>query len=350
VTAAWLLAVFVVSAGVSMAAVVAVRLYSVRHAIIDVPNERSSHAVPTPRGGGLAIVAVVVAGACAYALLTKQGAGWFAAGYLPGALLVAAASWVEDMRPIPMRWRFLIHAVAATLAIVAIGDFRLMAIPGIGQFDVGWLGVVLALLWIAGLTNAYNFMDGIDGIAGSQALIAGVLWTFVAWHGGHGLLGILALLLAASNLGFLVHNWPPARIFMGDVGSAFTGYTLAVITLVATQEDARLGALGLLVVAPFVFDALFTIIRRWYRGENYLTPHRAHLYQRLTIAGLSHRTVTVLYGALALTCAGFGLLWLRLGESAGLVTLAMVVLIFSGLCTFVSRLEAGAFGMRRRAG
>jgi UDP-N-acetylmuramyl pentapeptide phosphotransferase/UDP-N-acetylglucosamine-1-phosphate transferase len=159
------------------------------------------------------------------------------------------------------------------------------------------------MIWIVGLTNAYNFMDGSDGIAGAQALVAGASWACLGWLAGLPTLAGLGLLLAGGSLGFLLHNWPPARIFMGDVGSAFLGYSFAILPLLALAGQRSLAAaspvLGLLPVWPFVFDASFTFLRRLRHGENVFAAHRTHLFQRLLIAGFSHRFVLLLYGSLA---------------------------------------------------
>ncbi|MCX6038443.1 MAG: glycosyl transferase, partial [Chloroflexi bacterium] len=169
-----------------------------------------------------------------------------------------------------------------------------------GTINLGWLGLAITFLWIVGLINAYNFMDGIDGIAGGQAVVAGLGWIVLGWLGNQTLVVALGLLLAASSLGFLGYNWPPAKIFMGDVGSAFLGYTFAVLPVVAVQRDPRFALAGVLLVWPFVFDAAFTFLRRLLHRENVFTAHRSHLYQRLVATGFSHKTVASLYIGLAI--------------------------------------------------
>jgi SAM-dependent methyltransferase len=199
--------------------------------------------------------------------------------------------------------------------------------------------MVLTLLWIVGLTNAYNFMDGIDGIAGCQAAIAGMGWCALGGWSGLPLVTVLGLLLAASSLGFLIHNWPPAKIFMGDVGSTFLGYSLAVLPILAAQSDPRLAVAGVLLVWPSVFDASFTFLRRLRRGENVFAAHRSHLYQRLVITGLSHRWVSSLYGALALIGLALACAWtLRLPGGAPAVALILPLLCLS-LWLFVVQRE-----------
>ena len=268
--------------------------------LLDIPNERSSHVRPVPRGGGLAIVVVVLAGS----LLVLPFSGAKATAlqwlmYFSGALLIAAVSWLDDLYSVPPPVRFAVHLVAALLACLAVGAFKQITLPVIGSFSLGIWGWPLALVWIVGLTNAYNFMDGIDGIAGGQAVVAGLGWAIIGWLGGQPMVGSLGLLIAGASAGFLVHNWPPARIFMGDVGSAFIGYMLAVLTLMASQANPVFVLAGIGLVWPFVFDAALTFFMRLCRGEKVWEAHRSHLYQRLVISGLSHGRVAMFYTGLA---------------------------------------------------
>ena len=280
--------------------VAAIRLWAERRQMLDIPNERSSHTRPTPRGGGLAIVVVTLAGSW----LVYP---WFGAGisikallaYTLGGALISAVSWLDDLRPLSRVVRFASHSLGALLAILAIGYWQTLPVPGLGTLTLGWLGLLISFFWIVGLTNAYNFMDGIDGLAGGQAVVAGIGWAALGGLSGQTCVSLIGLLLAASGLGFLWHNWPPAHIFMGDVGSAFLGYTFAVLTLIASQTQARFILVGAALVWPFIFDTVFTFLRRLIRREKVFSAHRSHLYQRLIVAGLSHRTVTLLYLALA---------------------------------------------------
>jgi Fuc2NAc and GlcNAc transferase len=276
-----------------------------------IPNLRSSHLHPTPLGGGLVIVAVTLSGFLLSVWLHPDWSWQVILAYILGALLVAGVSWWNDMRTLPIWLRLLAHGLAAGLAIWGIGDWQMISLPGLVQFKLAWLGIPITLMWIVGLTNAYNFMDGIDGIAGSQAIVAGLGWAALGWLIGQPLLSLLGLLIAASNLGFLGHNWPPAKVFMGDVGSAFLGYSFAVLPIIVSQIDYRAALAGILLVWPFVFDSVFTILRRSLRGESILSAHRSHLYQRLIIVGHSHRTVTLIYIVLAVSSAALAVAWMR---------------------------------------
>ncbi len=305
------LALVVAAAGAALLSlwlVGVVRCVALRQGILDAPNERSLHSQPTPRGGGIGIVGVSLIGILLCWVLVPFWAAWPLVSFVCAALFIAAVSWRDDVRPLPVLVRFGAHALAAVAVLVGIGSWAVLEIPVVGLFRLGYLGLPVTFLWIVGLTNAYNFMDGVDGIAGIQAVVAGLGW--VALTGGTARVETwLGLLLAGASLGFLVHNWPPARIFMGDVGSAFLGFNFAVLAVIGAQHNPRLALAGALLVWPFVFDTSFTFLRRLRRGENVFQAHRSHLYQRLVLAGYSHRFVTCLYGVLAAGGVVLALVW-----------------------------------------
>ena len=316
-------------AAVTAGAVEVVRRWALRQSVLDVPNSRSSHTVPTPRGGGLAIVVVTAAGAAAALALGVRGA---LPGLVAGAAVVATVSAVDDVRPLRPRTRFAAHGLAAGLALAVFGPWTALAVPFLGTVPLGTaLGTALGLVWVVGLTNAYNFMDGIDGIAGAQAVVAGGAWTGVGLVAGLPSVAVVGALVAASAAGFLCHNWSPARIFMGDVGSATLGFVFAALGLAASDladgvasQRAPLGAL--LLVWPFVFDAALTFGRRLRAGEDVFAAHRSHLYQRMVIAGWSHRRVAALYAAFAASSAAGGGVWVVSGNGwAATVGLAVPV-------------------------
>jgi UDP-GlcNAc:undecaprenyl-phosphate/decaprenyl-phosphate GlcNAc-1-phosphate transferase len=268
--------------------------------LLDIPNARSLHIRPVPRGGGLAVVLVSLGGAWAWYAFRLEALS------LPGMLaftlaagLVAAVSFWDDLRSLPNRVRFSAHALAAVLVLLAYGPWNELQLPLLGTVRLGWLSLPVTFVWLVGLTNAYNFMDGIDGIAGGQALAAGLGWLALGVLLGQPLVGIFGLLLAASSLGFLGHNWSPARIFMGDVGSAYLGFVFAALAVVAGRAHPALPLAAVLLVWPFVFDTAFTFLRRLSLGEDVFAAHRSHLYQRMVQAGLSHARVAGVYTGLA---------------------------------------------------
>ena len=338
---------FVVAASaavLSLGLVGLVRSAALRHRILDAPNERSLHTEPTPRGGGIAIVIASLGGIWVCWAWVHSWPAWPLLSFTGAALLVAAVSWRDDIGALPVLVRFGAHATAAVVVVVALGYWAVLEAPGVGLLRIGYLGLPITFLWIVGLTNAYNFMDGIDGIAGIQAVVAGAGWVALAGSTNR-IEAWLGLLLAASCLGFLVFNWPPAKIFMGDVGSAFLGFSFAALAVIGAHHDPRLALGGILVVWPFVFDTSFTLVRRLRRGENVFQAHRSHLYQRLVLAGHSHRFVTCLYGVLAVVGVGLALVWDQRIAAAGWLVSSTLASGMLGLWLFVIGAER-----RHRAG
>lgn len=316
--------ILIVSAIVGFILVELVRRWGLRRRVLDIPNERSSHTSPVPRAGGIGIVSTVIGGYLADSLIGGYPISW---GFLIGGVLVAAVSFIDDLRDLPFYVRLFAHSIAAALLIADSGAVTEISFSFSGSsVSLGLLAVPLtfgAILW---MINAYNFMDGIDGIAGLQALVAAAGWVIFAAIFGDNEVKWLALSIGGSAIGFLVLNWSPARIFMGDVGSAFLGFAFAALPLLAfnTPNVPRglVPLFALLVVFPFVFDTVFTFARRLTNREKVWKAHRSHLYQRMVINGASHANVSLLYGALAATTtlAGVGLM------SASETALAFVLL------------------------
>ena len=269
-------------------------------ALLDVPNERSSHTEPRLRGGGIAIVLVVIVGAAIYGMVAGHWTDF--APYLLGGLIIAGVSLIDDLRSLPMAVRLGVHVGAAVLAIGSYTLGRGLPLPPLPDF----IAALISLLWIVGLTNAFNFMDGIDGLAGAQAVIAALAWIVLGLVLGVPEIALVAALIAGAAGAFLFFNRPPALIFMGDVGAAFLGYTFAVLPLMS-YGTARLGVAAALILGVFVFDTGFTFLRRLSRGEKVFQAHRSHLYQRLVATGSSHENVTGLYAALATVFAAAGI-------------------------------------------
>jgi UDP-N-acetylmuramyl pentapeptide phosphotransferase/UDP-N-acetylglucosamine-1-phosphate transferase len=326
-----LVALSLAAFSLSYIGVIGVKRWAERWEIFDVPNQRSSHSRPTPRGGGLAVVIVVMSGLAVYGLVESMGPWQNVLVCGVGVSLVSIVSWLDDLRTLPNSIRFAAHSLGAVLAIVGFGYWNGLSLPLFGQLQLGYLGLPVTFLWIVGLTNAYNFMDGIDGIAGAQAVVAGFGWLLLGYFEGMPLARVWGALLAASSLGFLFHNWPPARIFMGDIGSAFLGYSFACLAIVGCQKNSALALAGILLVWPFVFDTTFTFFRRLINRENVLSAHRSHLYQRLVISGLSHQMVTVLYAGLALLGVVLALLVVKKEPGVDRIVLTVSLLGCIGL-------------------
>ena len=336
------LAVVAGAFGLSALCVAGSRRWAVE-CMLDIPNARSSHTRPTPRGGGIGIVIGVLIGAWGLFIsrILCMSFREIAALSLAGAI-VALIGWLDDIHRLPYAIRLIVQAISSAVILIAIGYFQTITVPFIGEIHLYSIGIPFTLLWMMGLTNAYNFMDGIDGIAGGQAVVAGLGWTIMGFMSGQSFVSLIGMILAASSLGFLFHNWPPARIFMGDVGSAFIGFTLAVIPILAAQRDPRCMVAGILVVWPFIFDTSFTLVRRLTNKENIFVAHRSHVYQRLVIAGYSHRFVTLIYMGLALIGTVIALLWYKRAPFVSVVVIVLPILLFAGLWRFTVRAESRA--------
>lgn len=316
----------------SAVAVAAVRRFAVRKAMLDVPNERSSHKVPVPRLGGAAFVPVVCVGA-AMLLPRESMPTAVLAAFGAGAALLYVVSLVDDIYSLSTTVRFVFQFGAAGLLLWAAAA-EMPREAGFWGGDLrGWAGIVVAAglaVWIVGLINIYNFMDGIDGIAGLQAVVGGLAWAAVGYAQGLVVAPGIGCVVAAGAAGFLALNWPPAKIFMGDAGSTVLGFVFAGLPILAVVERGSGPAApmwlatGVLVVWPFLADGTFTILRRLGRGENILTAHRSHLYQRLVIAGVAHRTVTLVFSGLAALGAAVAI-WVHLDAKTGLTVGAAVV-------------------------
>lgn len=242
--------------------------------IIDIPNERSSHSVPTARGGGLAIVVSFT-----LFLLLSGGLGRVDRNLIlaiaGGGILVAGVGFVDDHNPVSPRWRLLVHAMAATWAVWQLGGVPPLQVGSV-VWNWSWAGDFVAVIAIVWFINLTNFMDGIDGLAGAEAAFVAIVTGLLI--GGNGLTGapFSCFLLAAAVSGFLVHNWPPARIFMGDVGSGFLGFALPVLVL---ASGSRLIVPGIILLAVFLSDSTITLLRRFCRRARWFEAHRSHAYQ-----------------------------------------------------------------------
>ncbi|MBI92523.1 MAG: glycosyl transferase [Gemmatimonadaceae bacterium] len=244
---------------------------------VDRPNRRSLHSLPTPTLGGIAILFGTLTG------LWLNDVPDFDAIVLASGVLALIV--VDDVgRPIAARTKLLLQILTGTLWVTMVSLSPIQS-PGIGGVS-GWLLSILAVLWLVSWMNVFNFMDGIDAISGTQTIVAGVSLAVVVGRYSADL-QILPLTLACAVVGFLIFNLPPARIFMGDVGSAFLGLCFGVVTLQAIISGAHV-LVAILPLSAYLYDTGLTIVRRAWRRENVLQAHREHLYQRLSQRGWSH--------------------------------------------------------------
>lgn len=252
--------------------------------LLDLPNPRSSHRQPRPRGGGLGILLGVAVG-LGVARWTVGPLGEDAQTVLVAALLVAAAGLWDDLRPLPAWPRLLVQTAAAILIVARQGGLERLPLPPPADLPLGALGLPLSVLWLVGVTNFFNFMDGLDGLAAGQAVLTCALLAGLGPGGAAG----LALVTAAATAALLLRNWAPARLFLGDVGSSFLGLLLAGLPFASPPEERpRLVLLVAVSLALFLLDPAVTLWQRWRRGAPLTMAHREHAYQRLSAPERSH--------------------------------------------------------------
>ncbi len=316
-----------------------VRRRALAQSRLDVPNARSSHTVPTPRGGGLAFVLALAAGLLALAPSGLLDGQWRPLVAVLGAgVAVAVVGFLDDRGHVPARWRLLVHFSAAAWGLAWLGGPPALALGGwvLGPNALGWALAAFYLVW---LLNLYNFMDGIDGLAAAQAITVGAGAALL-----YGVVGAptpamaMPLALAGAVAGFLLWNFPPARIFMGDVGSGFLGIVLGLLSLQAGRFEPLLLWAWLILQAVFVTDATLTLLRRLLRGERVYEAHRLHAYQHLSRRCGRHLPVTLA----VLLVTGLYLLPLAWAVAAGrLAPLAGLALAYLPLAGLALMLGAG---------
>ena len=328
--------VFVLLFAVSALITGGLRGLFVRLGLMDLPNARSSHAVPVPRGGGLAIVATFLS-AVVWVLHRRLVSERLAWALIGGGLAIAVVGFLDDRFRLPAWPRIAIHSLAAAWAV-----WCLDAMPSAhfsGSADVwGWARRCAAVVTLVWLTNLFNFMDGIDGLAGVEAVCVSGLGAVLLLPGGLPDAVLLSSMLSAASLGFLVWNWPPARIFMGDVGSGFLGFTLGTLALFSSRADSKLIWTWLILLAFFFVDSTVTLLHRMILHARWHEAHRSHAYQHAAQTYGSHAKVTL---AAAIINVGwlFPLAWaaLRFRQSAPLIAAVAV----APLIYLAFRFEAG---------
>lgn len=262
-------------------------LHGARLGPVDHPNARSLHSSPVPRSGGLAVLLGLGGPLLVLAALgiSAPELGWIAAAVLP----VAGIAYLDDLGEVPRRLRLIAQSAAALLLMSGGLRWTLLELPGWVMVFPGWVAVVLSLVYVVWLINLYNFMDGMDGFAAGMALFGFSAFAVLGWSGGESLFAIASVCVALAAAGFLTSNFPPARIFLGDSGSSSLGLLVAAFSL----WGSHLGLFPLwsawLAFSPFILDATWTLLVRLGRGERIWEPHRCHHYQRLVLAGWSHR-------------------------------------------------------------
>lgn len=314
------------------------------------PNNRTLHSTPTPQTGGLAVIASVVmallAAASILALgqpsqpLLPKGVASGSLWIVLSMLLIFAVSFIDDCRGLPASLRLGVQAVSALIIIIGVGlTLSSIPIPGGPTIQLGIAAIpvsVLVLLWMA---NLYNFMDGMDGFAGGMTFFGFGFLAYFGWQAHFPVMIIIASFVSMGALGFLVHNFPPARIFMGDAGSITVGFLAGTLMLLGVRDHAFDFWVPVIIFSPFIVDATVTLIRRAIRRQKIWQAHREHYYQRVVLSGWSHRrTVLAEYGVMT-ACGGLAVLYHHAPEKWRLLILGVWVAMFVLFAMFVQRLE-----------
>ena len=316
--------------------------------IMDVPNARSSHEVATPKSGGISIVITFLIGTVviffvADATMIRQD--YFFA-FVFTSVLIAAISLYDDVKNKPFLVKLGTQLVAVFIVLAAGLVIDEIKLPYLGLVPLGWLSYTVSFLWIVGLTNAFNFMDGLDGLMGGVAVIVSAFFCVITFAEGSHFVYIASYTIFAGTIGFLFFNFPPARIFMGDVGSAFLGFAFAVLAIIAARYDLSHTSFLVMPLLLFnvIYDTFFTFTRRLMRGDQVTAAHRTHLYQLFNRLGYSHRTVSLFhYGVCILQ--GVAAFWMINIPGAQRMLVFVPFLAFQIIYTYVILSRAKKAGL-----
>lgn len=282
------------------------RSYAIKKNLLDHPNQRSSHSSPIPRGCGIMFPILWSLG-----LLFLYFIGflniWYLRVFLPPVFLISIVGFLDDKHQLAARWRFLAQLVATVYILIIAGGFSTFNL-GIITIHWGWLGYViiaLALLWA---TNLYNFMDGIDGISAVEGLFVFGVGGYFIWRAGGSELAIIVWSVAVIIFGFLLWNKPPAKIFMGDAGSTFLGFLVALFAIVGEKKYHVSALLWVILCGVFWFDATLTLIRRLINGDKWYQAHKLHAFQRLLLQQWSHGKILLGVVAINIVLVAFAFL------------------------------------------
>ena len=321
-----------------------------RNILLDRPNQRSLHTVPVPRTGGLAIIGsflVGIAGAVIVGSLPLRATG----GALPFVwewivcmtVFVAGVSFFDDRKGLVIWGRLCAHFIAASGVVLGAGlMLSTFPIPWGGEVELGRWAPFISVLFLVWMANLYNFMDGMDGFAGGMTVIGSSFLSVFAGLSGHYLLALLAILVAAAAAGFLLHNFPPAQIFMGDVGSVPLGFLCGSIMLLGFTDKVFDFWVPIVLFSPFAVDATITLFHRALRCERVWEAHRDHYYQRVVLSGWSHRRTVLAEYAVMAFCGMLAILYNGATEGVRLIVLVAWSLLFLVLAGLVNRLQRGA--------
>jgi len=325
-----MISIYVLLAGaaillLSMILTKACQLLSIRHGLfIDEPNDRSSHSGPVPRCGGISIALISL---FSFVLFIGLGDARMV-GYLIGAILVTVIGIADDLSPLNSKTKL---AATMIISLVPLLFGIRFSNPDI-LFGIPMAQYILSFIWVFGMMNAFNFMDGIDGLIGGSSIVYSFFLMCLACFYGNNNILLMSAVLMITCAGFTVFNFHPASIFLGDVGSMFLGYSFSVfsILIVAQSHVADLFWASSLIFAPIIYDSMFTFFKRVLQKKQFTAPHREHLYQNLIILGFSHRAVSSFYYMLAVLSGMSALLFMYFTDARRWAVLLLVVLVLAG--------------------
>ena len=309
-----------------------------RFGILDHPNERSLHRIPVPRSGGLAILMAVLLTMLTLGFSRLQDVYMIWIGV--GMITIAIISFLDDRATVHPFLRLIIHVIVGGALVYAGLIIHSLELPFLSWDWSEPIAVIMTMLFIVWMINLYNFMDGMDGFAAGMATSGFGFVALLGWSAGDVWFGQVNLIIAAASLGFLIFNYPPARIFMGDVGSSTLGFMAAAISLWGVRTGLYPFWAAVLIFSPFIADATVTLIRRILMGEKFWKPHKTHYYQRLVQAGWGHHKTLVLEYGIMLACGISALVSVDASATVQVVVLSVWVLFYIIFFSWISRISS----------
>lgn len=306
--------------------------------LLDHPNHRSLHTHPTPRSGGVAIILGILL-SLPFWLLAIGPLPEFMLWLAVAVLIVALLAFFDDRSGVPVGPRLTGHVIAAVLVVVGADTVFTVSLPGVHWQLSAWLGIPIAILFLVWMTNLYNFMDGMDGFAGGMSVFGFTALALAGKFADAKMFMTINFVFAAAAGGFLVFNFPPARIFMGDTGSSTLGFVAGAMLLWAETSGIMPIWLGIVIFSPFIIDATVTLLRRITRRERIWQAHKSHYYQRLVQIGWGHRKTVLVEYFLMLICAILALVALHASTVMQLLILAFIIALYVLFIYGVNKLE-----------
>lgn len=304
--------------------------------ILDYPNARSLHTTPLPRSGGVAMLTGIVVGGL-FSFVYNQTLEIYCT-IVSTLLPVAGISFLEDRYGIHVELRILSHFCAAIVLFSMGYEVSQIELPGFSWVIPPVLGFFISTLFVVWMINLYNFMDGMDGFASGMAVMGFTSFAFLGWQSNHMVFMEASLIIVGASLGFLVFNFPPAKIFLGDTGSSALGVLVAAFSLWATRENLFPLWIAGLIFSPFIVDATVTLGYRTVTGQKIWLPHKTHFYQRIVQTGWGHRNTLFAECLLMFACSASAIIAMQLSSNAQMIILMCWLLIYGLLMLGMQRL------------